>query len=328
MIALAFAALALAASGVWLTGCTSDVQPVFLQLRWCALEGSSEAGQDSPGDLVSTHRPDGDALLRATEMWDEADIGFVSVVAERGGSKGIPVIRDPDPIRTQGEQDGDIRDIDTFESNQVALECHRAWRSLAPELEGPVVVTARRFIIETTGVTSETLAGTSQPAFQLQRGPVPGGGERGDDLCGEPRQLSSNDVFEIDGVNSEHVDVGWLVIAQPSQFSSLDHRSRALAHELGHILFLGHGNGADDNGDGEGAGVTGPRRFDEYCDPLGTMGSGGAFYPREDLASTGTSCESLMHPRASCTGLTALQVEQARAAAVEMPGCSGTPCKD
>ena len=254
LIALPGLALALAISCA-LTACTSDVQPIFLQLRWCVLDGSSEAGQTETGDLVSTDRLDGDALLRATEFWDDADTGFVSVVAKQGVVKGVPVIRDPDPTRTQFEQTGDISDIDTFESGQVALECHRAWRSLAPKLEGPVVITARRFIEEDQGVTSDTLAGTSQPAFQLQRVPVPGAGGRGDDLCGEPRQLSSNDVFEIDGVNSEHVDVGWLVIAQPSQFTNLEHRSRALAHELGHILFLGHGNGADDNGDGEDAGV-------------------------------------------------------------------------
>ena len=35
--------------------------------------------------------------------------------------------------------------------------------------------------------------------------------------------------------------------------------------------------------------MTGPRRFDDYCDPLGTMASDNAFYPKEDLASTGTA---------------------------------------
>jgi hypothetical protein len=326
LIALPAVALVLGASCACLTACTSDVEPIFLELRWCVLDGSSEAGQADPGELVSTDRLDGDALLRAIELWDAADMGFVSVVAKRGVVKGVPVIRDPDPIRTQFEQTGDIADVDTFEAKQVALECHRAWRSLAPNLEGPVVVTARRFINQ-MGQTSATLAGTSQPEFPLQLRPG-GGNQRGDDLCGEPRHLTSRDVFEIDGMEAQHVDVGWLVIAQPNQFFNIDHRSRTLAHEIGHLLFLGHGNGADDNGDGEEAGVTGPRRFDEYCDPLGTMQSEGAFFPKEDLAATGTACKSLMHPKASCAGLTALQVEQARAAAAVMPGCSGTPCKD
>jgi hypothetical protein len=191
-------------------------------------------------------------------------------------------------------------------------------------MEGFVVVTARRFV-----PVGSVFAGTSLPAFALQLGPnLPGGGQRGDDLCGEPRELSSSDVFEIDGNETVHVDVGWSVISQPGEFFSLDHRSRVLAHELGHVLFLGHGNGADDNEDGEEAGVTGRRRFDEYCDSLGTTLSDGASFPKEDLASTGTGCKSLMHPHASCTGLTELQVEQARAAAAVMPGCSGTPCRD
>jgi len=314
-----------------LTACNYEGKPIFLQLRWCVLDGSSEAGSAEPGDLVSTYRRDGDALSRATELWGQADIGFFSGVVERGGRKGVPVIRDPDTDRTTFEQTGDINDVDTYESAQVALECHRTWRSLKPSAAGPVVVTVRRFFDEGTGQNSSTLGGSSQPAFALQLGPnLPGGGLRGNDLCGEPRDLVSSDVFEIDGTNTVHFDVGWTMISQPDKFSNLDHRSRTLAHELGHLLFLGHGNGADDNGDGEEAGVTGPRRFDEYCDPLGMARPAGeeAYFPREDLAATGTSCRTLMNPRAGCTGLTDLQVEQARAAAALMPGCSGTPCKD
>ena len=310
----------------WLTACTSDrPDPIFLQLRWCVMEGSSETGGAKPGDLVTTHGPDGEALLRANDIWPPgAGVGLFSVVVERGGVKGIPMIRDPDMFQDPAENTGDIDAPggDPFESQQAALECHRAWRALDPEMEGPVVVTVRRFVH-----AGQTLAGASRPANDFWVSPAPGDNQRGDDLCGEPRHLSSEDVFEIDGSSSTHNDVGWVIISQPDQFSNLDHRARSLAHELGHVLSLGHGNGIDDNSDGEQVGVPGPRRFDQYCDALGSTTENGINVPKEDLGSPGLECKSLMHGNASCPELTALQVEQARAAASVMPGCNGRPCK-
>jgi hypothetical protein len=289
------------------------------------MEGSSETGGVDPGGLVTTYRADQDALLRATEVWGLARIGFVSVVLTRDGMNGVPVINDPDGFQATGEQVGDIDapSGDPFEALEAAWECHRTWNQLDPDMKGPVVVTVRQFVH-----AGPTLAGASHPDFALwAAGAHPLGGRRGDDMCGEPRQLSLEDVFEIDRSSLTHTDVGWLIIAQPNQFRDLDHRSRGLAHELGHVLFLGHGNGADDNSDGSPAGPPGSRRFDEYCDPLGSTTINGASFPREDVASTDTECRSIMHPRASCNGLTELQIEQARAAAALMPGCSGIACK-
>jgi hypothetical protein len=136
-------------------------------------------------------------------------------------------------------------------------------------------------------------------------------GQRGEDLCDEPRNLDARDVYELDG-DADHPDVGFATIAEPSQFFSPDHHGRVLAHELGHVLALGHGNGLDDNHDGIEPGQPGARRFDEYCDPLGTD---------EDPADQ--PCTSLMEDGAPCEPLTALQVEMATAAAAVMPGCSG-----
>jgi hypothetical protein len=60
--------LALVLTICLLPGCTSEVEPMILQVRWCVLEGSSETGVKEPGDLVSTHRRDEDALVRANEL--------------------------------------------------------------------------------------------------------------------------------------------------------------------------------------------------------------------------------------------------------------------
>jgi hypothetical protein len=288
-----------------------EAKPIVVQVRWCVMEGSSEAAEAAPGDLVSTFRADGDALAKANEIWAEAGLLFLSVVAEQDGVKGVPVINDPDEHRDSGELDGDIDGIDTFESAMAALECHRSWQRLDDSLEGPVIVTVRRFIN-----AGETLGGASQPPFELWISNGPGTGQRGDDLCGEPRSLASDDLFEIDGSSTDHVDVGWALVAEPEQYRNLSHRGRGVAHELGHVLSLAHGNGLDDNHDGGAVGSDGPRRFDEYCDPLGTA---------EDDLSGDQPCTSVMERTASCELLTDLQIEQARAAAAAMPGCAG-PC--
>lgn len=288
-----------------------------LPVRWCVMEGSSETSNMAPGSLAPTYRLDNDALLRANEIWAQAGIFFFSVAIDRNGTKGIPVINDPDTFQALGEQVGDIDATagDPFESQQASFECQRTWAQLAPDLKGPIVVTAKKFV--NAGLT---LAGASQPAFALWvAGRSPLTGARGDDLCGSPRRLVDSDVFEIDG-NSNHTDVGWLVISQPDEFASVDQRARALAHELGHILLLSHGNGLDDDGNGNEVGTIGPRRFDDYCDPVGSS--------NEDLPSPEEDCKSLMDGRVGCgRTLKPLQIEQARAAAALMPGCMGVDCR-
>lgn len=90
-----------------------------------------------------------------------------------------------------------------------------------------------------------------------------------------------------------------------------------LAHELGHNLLLGHGNGLDDDGDGLLPGLAGPRRYDEICDPDWLVP------PRntdvaEDVGSA-NPC-SLMQNFACSTTLRPLQVETARGVAGFVPG--------
>ena len=97
---------------------------------------------------------------------------------------------------------------------------------------------------------------------------------------------------------------------------------------IGHNLFLGHGNGLDDNHDGKPAGMRGPLRYDEYCDP-GWMLPPNFEELAEDKNTVFVSCAqngSLMFPSASCPNLQPLQVETARGMALLMPGAKdGTP---
>jgi hypothetical protein len=98
---------------------------------------------------------------------------------------------------------------------------------------------------------------------------------------------------------------------------------RYLAHELGHNLFLSHGNGLDDNGDGRPAGMTGSRRYDQYCEPGWLLAPGNSVLA-EDVGSA-TTC-SLMQTSSCSANIRPLQRETARGVARHLPGfVDGTP---
>ena len=288
---------------------TKTADLIVVPLRWCVIEGSSEASGASPGSLVPTPRTARDRILDASEIWAPANILFLSlVITDENGQKGLPVIRDP--FVGEGENTGDIdARPGSGQPAQAVAACDSQWKKLDPGAEGPVVVTARRFI----GIALAVSSSPRKSLWVKQASPLTG--KRGDDMCGEPRQLTPNDVFNLSPSNGN--GQGWVVLQEPEQYSNADHLTKSLAHELGHMLFLGHGNGLDDNADGNLTGL-GPRRFDHYCDPLGVTSSG---KPSEDISGC-----SLMGQSASCTTITPLQVEMARAVARLMPGCSGTPC--
>ena len=288
---------------------------MVLPIRWCVLEGSSEAANVPAGGFVPTYRSDSEALLRSNDIWLDAGIFFFShVMTDPRGNKGVPVIADP--FVGEGENIGDINAAggDPFHAAQAAAACNQVWSERAAEKEGLVLVTARSFAghAPPKGVASK-------PSFTLWiDGAHPLGGDRGDDMCGHPRKLSSNDVHNFDPSNG--AGQGWAIIAEPEFYGDSEPRARFLAHELGHVLFLGHGNGVDDNGDGELALFPHRRRFDQYCDPLGSGPNGS---PLEDQAGNGAS---LMGTSAPNVILTELQIEMARATAAMMPGCLGSPC--
>ena len=276
---------------------------LFVPLRWCVMEGSSDAGTHGPGQVVNAK----EVLFNIVQsiLANEAGIRFRPQLLH---GFDIPVIRDPNPPPGSEGQLGDVNINfgDPYEAENAATECRNEWSRLDPGAPDSLVyVTARKFIHP-----GPTLGVSSKPDFGLwtkQFSPLTG--HRGDDLCGDPRHLKLSDV-----------DHGYSVVPQRESFSSQSTYIHTLAHEFGHALTLGHGNGIDDNGDGKAAGTPGPRRFDEYCDPLGVDSSGSL--PVEDHQTHGLTCgvsESLMEPQDTpCFKLSALQIEQVRAVAATL----------
>jgi hypothetical protein len=282
---------------------------VQVPVRWCVVEGSPQAEGKKTGATVG-----GAKLLSLLQkvndqIWvPEAHISFWSPI-----SSGIPVIKDPSYTGGPGNYLGDIDALWHFESGDAMEECKQAWASRYPGQTGTILINVR--LLTNAGPVLGHSPGAQRELWVT--------GQRGDDLCGQPRYLTVADVTSqyVAVVDQAYFGCGtcgytpgvWSISGEPAQ---------VLAHELGHTLLLGHGNGLDDNHDGTEPPNNGPRRYDEYCDPLGTNASTGI--PKEESMTPYTTCKdsrSLMHPSTSgCTNLQPLQVEQARAVAKLVPG--------
>jgi hypothetical protein len=133
-------------------------------------------------------------------------------------------------------------------------------------------------------------------------------GARANDLCSYPRHLTRSDVLPEASVVM--VDPFFFASGRGTAFAGAD-PAETLAHELGHTLMLGHGNGLDPDKDGTFPPNAGPRNFDINCDPDAGDPNPPGF----------TGCGSLMNTFAGvCFTVTPLQREAARDAAVLEPG--------
>ena len=137
-------------------------------------------------------------------------------------------------------------------------------------------------------------------------------------MCGSPVRLSAADVSQA-----------MVVMVDQSQLTTVGTSGKSkgvmvLAHELGHNLFLSHGNGLDDDGNGRPAGTTGTKRYDQYCDPAWLQAPANVELV-EDRLTPYVNCvksSSLMtrSVNSGCSQLQPLQVETARGVALVHPG--------
>lgn len=270
-------------------------------IQMCAVEGSAAAAGARPGQLA----PAG-GLLETLEGVNQIWYPQAQVAFSTASDTAVPVIADPTP---PNGANGELGELDLWlgaDALEPARLCSEAWRARFPGRRGIPVIVARDLVDQPA-----TLGLAPGPDTGLYvAGPKPGTGARGDALCGAPVAL-------------EPADIGTPVVVMPDRAWAAARAARTLAHELGHTLFLGHGNGLDDDGNGARAGTPGPRRYDEYCDP------GWLLAPQNlELAEergVDDVC-SLMHRFACSAELTPLQVETARGVARFIPGAvDGTP---
>ncbi|TAK33575.1 MAG: hypothetical protein EPO21_12570 [Chloroflexota bacterium] len=294
---------------------------IGIPLRPCFLEGTEPTfifdvetrtfKLIPPGQLV----PPDYVIRLIDEVNDKVWLKQARIVFRAAISAGVPILKDP---RTEssgrrtppGEVEvpalGGVRP--ETEPGIIKTACEEAWQRIDPFQKGLPVVFVRRFP-NSGGI----LGFVPGPDFELiqNRANLPAG--MSTRLCQQPRELRQGDVTQV----------GWTMLLEPAApipTNTFAQTVETLAHELGHTLLLGHGNGLDDDRNGLLPPQPGPRRFDENCD---TRGRTSDTTPLEDLLTPFVSCEttgSVMSVARPCLNLRPLQIEQARAAAKLVPG--------
>ena len=222
------------------TAAQDDAAPPMyhVPLRWCVLQGT-RASLDANSAVLARLR------LASSILAPQAGITLRSpVTSALGESAGFPVIPDP---RTALGRPGDVLvpTVSTAEYQLVITRCAQAWQRLVQASEpdgtgggiakGPIGVIIGDFV-DANGRPFGSVWGYGMTAST--------NGDWCDARSPAVRWATGGSLMVVDSADGS-----------PSPL--LDRR--LVAHEMGHILRLGHGNGLDDAGS-----VTG--RIDKWCD--------------------------------------------------------------
>lgn len=269
---------------------------VQVPVRMCVLSGSLLSGERRNSDTIAGRAGTKiyELLLRAnSEIWyPAAQIAFSTSI-----DTDYPVVDDPKQPELCSIE-GNIADdglASDGEPAQAAAACAQAWDRMYPGHVGLPVVWVRDVCLsgDVRGVSSG-----APPRFKIS-------GSRGEDLCASPRAVELQDMLD-----PSHPQ--YLAVIEPGREGGSDASVvPALAHEFGHNLFLGHGNGLDDDSDSVPLGSPGARLYDTYCD----IDERSADSDRFSLMSAEISNNKELKP---------LQIETAREIGRVMPGARDT----
>ncbi len=220
---------------------------IQMPLRWCAMKGSpavEDPGSigESDTDLALWHRHE----RASDDVWiPGASItlrsAFTSDVRNRAN---FPIIADPKPPGDGGPgKVGDILDprTDITELKDAVQACEKAWDDLVTQLKldtsllGPIGINFRQFVdSDGNAITLRGWGGYTSYRFSPASA----------DICKDPTKLTN-------------AEGGWFAVSDYFFTKSFDSDDTLVAHEVGHVLQLGHGNGLDDDDNGV---------YDGFCD--------------------------------------------------------------
>jgi len=306
-----FLALLILITSFMFDGCTDDRYSIAVPVCTCVLRGTGltlDKNQSTPlpprEDAVYVHVPNAvinsfidNLLTKASEQvwYPGAGITFLGLLNKQGD---IPVIDDPD--LSSGKY-GEVvwSPQGGSEGAEIAQRCRDLWgRAAIPD--GLILIIARD-LINTDGSSTGLSGFVEADKKVIER-------NGGNDLCNFPRNLTKEDMkgkFILLNDPQPYVN--------PNPYTK-DFWSVVLAHEMGHVLLLGHGDGEDNNGNSLVPPNPGSRKFDEFCDA-------------DEFKMEGTEGKvSLMTEHAGhVKNITELQKELARTVAKLMPGAVGPP---
>jgi len=292
------------------SGCKTDPNRIVVPVCTCIVRGA--IWTKDPNPPANTPIPPGEGgywIHTATQtLTDEvnqlvydannnvwipgADIAMFPLTDKSDGY--IKVIDDPDlSAGKYGDIEGTIAG-----GELVAGKCRAAWAGTITQ-DGLVLVVCRKIINNDGSATPESGFADPYAAVLARNG--------GADLCSFPRNLTKDDVKDK-----------YIIIQDPLLLGLAGQRGNGipfviLAHEFGHVLMLGHGDGLDNDGNGKLPPDAGPRLFDQSCDVP-------EFNQYDILGKTTSLMDTYVE---SVKTITPLQRECARTVAPLLPGAFG-----